>query len=425
MDFEEKKEREEISGQTDASSPDMWNIECAGLEEEIKKDNKIKKSTTALIVAISILVTLCLSVVGTVVVMNRIGYNALGLSYENWNRLRWGFSVVDDMYYEEIDENELVDGALMGLSLALDEYSMYMPVDSADEFMTTVNAEDYCGVGMHIYSDTENNCVKVLSTLPGSPAEKAGLENEDIIKSVDGEEVRADVNKASSLLMGEKGTSVSVEVERANSGKVEVIKITRDEIKQDVVKSKIITENIGYIKLTRFGINTYDNFVDEFNKLTEEGMEKLILDLRDNPGGYFNSAAQIAEIFLNKGDLIISTKDSTGHITEFRASTEGNDMEVVILCNEHTASASEVLTAALRDNGRAKVIGTKTYGKGVTQAMIPYHDGSMFKITDTRYYTPKDVCIDKKGIKPDIKVINNEDSVDRDMQLETAVEELL
>ena len=417
MDFEEKKEREEIS-------PGIENIECVEPEGEIKKDKKIKKSTTALIIAISILVTLCLSVVGTITVMNRMGYNALGLSYENWNRLRWGFSVVDDMYYEEIDENELVDGALMGLSLALDEYSMYMPVDSADEFITTVNAEDYCGVGMHIYSDTENNCVKVLSTLPGSPAEKARLGSEDIIKSVDGEEVGADVNKASSLLLGEKGTSVSVEVKRASSGNVEVIKITRDEIKQDIVKSKIITEDIGYIKLTRFGINTYDSFVDEFNKLTDKGMEKLILDLRDNPGGYFNSAIQIAEIFLNKGDLIVSTKDSTGHTTEFRTSTEGNDMEVVILCNEHTASASEVLTGALRDNGRAKVIGTKTYGKGVTQAMVPYNDGSMFKITDTRYYTPKDVCIDKKGIKPDIKVLNK-NTDDRDMQLETAVEELL
>ena len=415
MDFEEKKEIEEISEQIDAENAEI---------EEDGKDDKIKKSTTALIVAVSILATLFLSVIGTVIVMNSIGYNALGLSYENWNRLKWGFSVVDDIYYEEIDENELVDGALMGLSLALDEYSMYMPVDSADEFMTTVNAEDYCGVGMHIYSDTQNNCVKVMEALPDSPAEKAGLNSEDVIRTVDGEEVGADVNKASSLLMGEKGTKVSVEVERATSGVTEIIEITRDEIKQDVLKSKIITENIGYIQLTRFGINTYDNFVDEFNKLTEKGMEKLILDLRDNPGGYFNSAAQIAEIFLAKGDMIISTKDSTGHVTEFRSATEGNDMEVVILCNENTASASEVLTAALHDNGRAKVVGTKTYGKGVTQAMVPYHDGSMFKITDTRYYTPKDVCIDKKGIKPDIKVVNKENA-DRDMQLETAVEELL
>ena len=421
MDFDEIKDNNEISEEV---SSDVESTDVESTDEEIASDNKMKKSTAALVVAISILVTLCLSVVGTIVVMNSIGYNALGLSYENWNRLKWGFSVVDEIYYEKIDENQLVDGALMGLSLALDEYSMYMPLDSADDFMTTVNAENYCGVGMHVYSDTENNCVKVMATLPGSPAEKAGLNSEDIIKTVDGEEVGADVNKASSLLMGEKGTTVKVQVQRADSGEIEIIEITRDEIKQDVVKSEIITENVGYIQLTRFGINTYNSFVDEFNKLTEKGMEKLILDLRDNPGGYFNSAAQIAEIFLDKGDLIISTKDSRGHITEFRAATEGNDMEVVILCNENTASASEVLTAALRDNGRAKVIGTKTYGKGVTQAMVSYHDGSMFKITDTRYYTPKDVCIDKKGIKPDIKVSNDKNS-DKDMQLETAIEELL
>ena len=421
MDFDEIKDNNEISEEV---SSDVESTDVESTDEEIASDNKMKKSTAALVVAISILVTLCLSVVGTIVVMNSIGYNALGLSYENWNRLKWGFSVVDEIYYEKIDENQLVDGALMGLSLGLDEYSMYMPLDSADDFMTTVNAENYCGVGMHIYSDTENNCVKVMATLPGSPAEKAGLNSEDIIKTVDGEEVGADVNKASSLLMGEKGTTVKVQVQRADSGENEIIEITRDEIKQDVVKSEIITENVGYIQLTRFGINTYNSFVDEFNKLTEKGMEKLILDLRDNPGGYFNSAAQIAEIFLDKGDLIISTKDSRGHITEFRSATEGNDMEVVILCNENTASASEVLTAALRDNGRAKVIGTKTYGKGVTQAMVSYHDGSMFKITDTRYYTPKDVCIDKKGIKPDIKVSNDKNS-DKDMQLETAIEELL
>lgn len=425
MDFEENQDikNESEEEMTEISLSD--ESETAEIPEEEK--GKIKTSTAVFVVALAILVTLTVSVVGTIFIMTRLGFNTLGLSYENWDKLKWGISSVKEMYYEDIDEDDIVDGALMGISVALDEYSMYMPSDSAEEFMESVNAENYCGVGMHIYSDTINDRVLVLSTLPDSPAEKAGLNYLDIIKAVDGENVGADVDKASSLLMGEEGTEVVVTVIKAigegvYEEKPREIKIVRAEIKQDVVTAKIIKDNIGYIKVTKFGLETYNSFISEFNSLNEKGMEKLILDLRDNPGGYFNTATLIAEIFLEEDDLIISTKDSKGHITEFRASADGVDTEIVILCNENTASASEVLIAALRDNGKAKVVGTKTYGKGVTQSMVPYYDGSMFKITDTRYYTPDGISIDKEGIKPDIIVENTKDG--KDAQLETAIKEL-
>ena len=401
-------------------------VPCPVIEDigcKVKEKKKIKLSTAIFVLALSLVVTICLSVLGTVLVIDRMGGNTLGLSRKNWDKLKWGFSTVDNLYYEDVKEDELVEGALMGLSLALDEYSGYMPAQNADEFMQSVNAEDYCGVGMYISSDSDKNCVRVISAMPGSPAEKADIKEDDIIKAVDGKNVDGDVSKASELLMGDEGTEVVVTIIRAENGATEEITMKRAKIKQDIISSKMVGTGIGYIQLTSFGSETYEHFVDELNKLEEQGMKKLVIDVRDNPGGYVDSATAIAEVFLDKDKLIISTKNKSGHVTEYRSATEGINVEVVILCNEQTASAAEILAVALKDNGKAKLVGKKTYGKGVIQAMIEYGDGSMFKVTEARYYAPLGECIDKKGIKPDID-ISDDENTKKDEQLEAAINEL-
>ncbi len=395
-------------------------IEIVIAEDKPQKMPRRMRTVSAMVL---IILGMVLSAVITFIITGIIFFegslNPLGLSRENWHRLKWGFKAVDKMYYEEIDEEKMVDGALLGLSTALDEYSFYMPRDYAEDFMQSVNADEYCGVGLYIYSDAKNEAVKVMSAISGSPAKKAGITTDDIIKAVDGEPILADVDKASSKMLGEEGTEVIVTVIKADSGKTVDIKLKRANIKVETVQSEMKGDNIGYIAISQFGVNTYSEFVGHLNKISDKGAEKIILDLRSNPGGYFASAIGIADIFLDKGELIVYTKDKNGKKEEYKAQSEEMDVELVILCDGGTASASEVLIGALCDNERAILVGTKTFGKGVTQALISYPNGSAFKITDSRYYTPNGRCIDKKGVEPDIK-IENTDGVD--MQLEKALE---
>ncbi|MBR2916059.1 MAG: S41 family peptidase [Clostridia bacterium] len=386
-------------------------------EKDKKTPRRMRNSSAFVLIALGMILSAVITFFITAFFIN--SFNPLGLSRENWVRLKWGFEAVDKMYYKEVDEGTLVDGALLGLSSALDEYSIYMPKDYAEDFKQSVDADEYCGVGLYIYSDTEADAVKVMSAISGSPAKKAGITTDDIIKAVDGEAVYADVDKASSKMLGEEGTEVTVTILKANSGKTVDIKLKRAKIKIETVQSEMKNGNIGYIAISQFGVNTYSEFVEHFNKLAEDGAEKIVLDLRSNPGGYFSSAIEIADIFLDKGETIVYTKDKNGKKEEYKAKSEEMDVEMAILCDEGTASASEVLIGALRDNERAVLVGTKTFGKGVTQALIPYPDGSAFKITDSNYYTPKGESIDKKGIEPDFKVENRGST---DLQLEKALE---
>ncbi len=387
--------------------------------EEKKAPRRIRISSAFLFVILGMVLSAAITFV--IVVMTFFGgaTNPLGLSRENWNRLKWGFSAVNNYYYEEIDEDSLVDGALLGLNAALDEYTFYMPKDYAEDFKQSVDASEYCGVGLYIYSDVESGEVKVMSAISDSPAKKAGITTDDVIKAVDGEAVFGDVDLASSKMLGEEGTEVSLTVLKAGEKTPVDIVLKRAKIKIETVQSEMKTNDIGYIAISQFGANTYSEFVEHFNKISEAGADKLILDLRSNPGGYFSSALGIADIFLDEGELIVYTKNRSGEKEEYYAKTEEMDIPIVILCDGGTASASEVLIGALCDNDRATLLGEKSFGKGVTQALIPYHDGSAFKVTDSKYYTPKGESIDKKGIMPDV-IVKNLDG--NDLQLEKAIE---
>ena len=314
--------------------------------------------------------------------------------------------IIDEEYLwkEDINEDLLKDGAVEGYVKALgDEYTEYIPESEMEDFKEDINGS-YTGIGIYMVVDKDTNKIIVYYPISDSPAEKAGIKSGDIIVSVDGVEYGyEDFSKIADYIKGKEGTKVKLGIER--DGKKLDFEIERAKIEINLVTSKMIEENIGYVKLSSFDENAAKNFKEKVDKLVENGAKSLIIDLRNNGGGIVDSSTDIVDFFLEKGKTIITVKDNKQKEEKTVAKqNQTYSMPVVILVNENTASASEILTGALQENNRAKVIGTKTYGKGVIQTVIPLSDGSGLKITTGEYFTPKGTEINKKGITPDIEV---------------------
>jgi carboxyl-terminal processing protease len=255
----------------------------------------------------------------------------------------------------------------------------------------------------------------------------------DKILEVDGQPVSGEnIDEVASKMKGPAGTQVKLKVLKRTTGKTVELELTRANIKRETVSSKILEDNVGYLQITQFGVNTASEFAQHFNNLTDEGMSSLVVDLRNNPGGYMEMAVEIADFFIEEG-RIVYTLNKHGEERIYEATKGATEVPMVILANEGSASASEIFVGAMKDYGLAKVVGEETYGKGVTQIPYPLYDGSILKITDSRYYTPSGVCIDKEGIEPDIVVdMDDEDyysltepSTEDDAQLKKAVEVLV
>ena len=342
----------------------------------------------------------------------------------------------------EKNDSELADAAADGMVKALgDKYSQYV----SDEENTAYNdylSQRYVGVGATITSSAEGY-IEIIEVTPGGPASDAGLKAGDIIISMDGESCLGMTPTAASAKMrgidleNPEGTTVNVEVSR--NGEVFSTVLTREKVTADTVYSQMLEDNIGYMQITQFRVKmneddetptTFELFRQKLNELAEQGMKKLIIDLRSNGGGDLEQACDIAGLFLNRDDLIIYVEDKDGNRQNYTAEEGENiTLPIVILTNGDTASASEVFTGALKDHNRATIVGTKTYGKGVVQSVYPMYDNSTLTITTGKYYTPSGVCIHEQGIEPDIYV-NFEYDADgnivstEDVQLNRAVEEL-
>ena len=342
-------------------------------------------------------------------------------------------SVIDKNYLwkDEIDDQKLKDGAIEGYVKGLgDKYTEYIPKSDMKEFTENITGS-FVGIGIYMISDEDSGRVIVYYPIPESPAEKAGIKPGDAIISVNGVEYTSeDFDKIADYIKGEIGTKVKLVIER--DGKRLDFEITRQKIEVNPISSKILKENIGYINLPSFDSDSSKKLKEKIDDLVSKGAKSLILDLRNNGGGIVDEATNIADYFLDKGKTIMTTKDNKGkEEVEKTKSKTTYDMPLVVLTNENTASASEILTAALKDNERAKVIGTKTYGKGVIQAVLTLSDGSGIKITTAEYFTPNGTEINKKGISPDIEVklpdtVKNIYAVKEndDTQLNKAIEEL-
>ncbi len=342
-------------------------------------------------------------------------------------------SVIEKNYLwkDKIDEHKLKDGAIEGYVNGLgDKYTEYIPASEMKEFTENINGT-FVGIGIYMIADEESGRVIVYYPIPESPAEKAGIKPGDAIISVNGVEYTSDdFNKIADYIKGEIGTKVKLVIER--DGEKHEFEITRQKIEVNPISSKVLKDSIGYINLPSFDSDSSKRLKEKIDDIVSKGAKSLILDLRNNGGGIVDEATNIADYFLDKGKTIMTTKDNKGREEIEKTKTKKvYDMPLVILTNENTASASEILTATLKDNERAKVIGTKTYGKGVIQVVLNLSDGSGIKITTAEYFTPNGTEINKKGISPDIEVklpdtVKNIYAVKEndDTQLNKAIEEL-
>ena len=342
-------------------------------------------------------------------------------------------SIIDKNYLwtDEIDEQKLEDGAIAGYVDGLgDKYTEYIPKPDMQEFTEDITGS-FVGIGIYMVADEDTEKIIVYYPIPDSPAEKAGIKSGDAIISVDGVEYGYDdFNIIADHIKGKEGTKVKLVIER--DGKQIDFEITRSKIETNPITSKMLENNIGYVKLPSFDTDSSKSFKEKVDDLVSKGAKSLVIDLRNNGGGIVDESTSIADLFLEKGKTIMTTKDNRENEEKtITKSKKTYDLTLVILTNENTASASEILTGALKENDRAKVIGTKTYGKGVIQTVITLSDGSGLKITTAEYFTPHGTEINKKGITPNIEVklpetVKSIYSVEEkdDTQLQKAIEEL-
>lgn len=333
-------------------------------------------------------------------------------------------NVIDTYYIGEVDEAKLLDGAIKGYVDGLgDEYSEYMTKEEWEEYQTAALG-NYVGIGIYMGVDKDGNTI-VSAPIKDSPAEKVGIKTEDIIVEVDGENVLGvDSTLIANKIKGNAGTTVHLKIARGTE--YLEFDITREEIKIYHVESEIKNGNIGYISLYTFDTGSAEELQKAIKDLESKGAKKFILDLRYNGGGLVDEALKIANLFIPKGKDLLITVDSQGNRVVTKTENDNiTNAELVVLVNEYSASASEILSGALKDNGRAKIVGTKTFGKGVIQNVFSLFDGSVLKLTVAEYFTPNETKINKEGIVPDIevkleKVEKEEDFVDT--QLNKALE---
>lgn len=328
---------------------------------------------------------------------------------ENSTKLQNKITEIDaklkETYIGEIDEEKLIDGALEGYVEAIgDEYSEYLTKEEVNELLEEVDGS-YVGVGVYISQLVKTNEIVVIGVIQDSPAEEAGILVGDIIKKVDGTEYTGDeLNAASNKMRGPENTDVKVTIVRNEEEKE--INITRRKIEFKYVSSELLENNIGYIKISSFEGNCAKTFEEKYKELEQKGIKSLIIDLRNNGGGLVDQCLEIADFILPKGDitLITTDKNKKEEISKSRKDPIVN-VPVVILVNNYSASASEILTGAIKDNLDAKVVGTTTYGKGVIQGIYLLKDQETgLKVTIQEYFTPKHNKINKTGITPDYEV---------------------
>lgn len=302
-------------------------------------------------------------------------------------------------YVDEVDTDELVEVAITKMLEELDPHSVYIPAEELEIAKSQLEGEfEGIGIEFNIFKDT----IYVVSPLSGGPSEAVGLMSGDKIVKVDGETVAGigiDNQDVMELLRGPKGSTVEVSIKRRDSKQLLDFTITRDKIPQESVEASfMVDKEVGYIKISRFAATTYDEFHEALSDLKSEGMKKMILDLRGNPGGYLDRAVNIADEMLSDNKLIVYTEGKQPRYnTEARAYKDGlfEENPIIVLIDEGSASASEIVAGALQDNDRGLIVGRRSFGKGLVQMPVPLDDGSELRLTISRYYTPSGRSIQK------------------------------
>lgn len=350
------------------------------------------------------------------------------------------YNIIKNNYYGQLDEKKLYEGAVAGMVAALeDPYSYYMNADNYTELQNDLNSE-FTGIGATVSVDPADNLLTVVAPVEGSPAAEAGLKPNDKILSINDLAVSGDnYQDAIKLMRGNEssvGENIKLLIRPAGQQDSVVYNITRAKIVSHTVNSKMLSDDIGYIQITNFELKTDQEFKSAVDALGKDKLKGLVIDLRYNPGGAFSSTKEIADYLLPEG-VITSFEYKDGSKTEYKSDANNYDVPLAVLINSSSASASEVLSGALRDHNRAVLIGEKTYGKGIVQSIIPFEKTdageTALYLTTSGYLTPNGNNIHHVGINPDIEIptpeylkgTNPSDiPQDEDIQLQRAISEL-
>ena len=371
----------------------------------------MSKKKIALIVVVTALFSSVLTIMGLM--------KLLGLDGEKTTDLLRFFGVmrmIETRFVSDVDRSQLMDGAIDGMVKSLnDPHSIYMKT-SLYKSLKEHTAGAFGGIGVTM--GFKDDKVTIMSVLEGTPGEKVGLKVGDEIMSVDGTPVSEYQPEEVALhIRGDAGTEVKLMIHRADEEDKEYA-IERDMIKVRSAKGKMLDDGkMGYIRIASFGENTGEEFKEEYNKLKEAGMAGLIVDLRQNPGGLITSCVEVANMLVPKGN-IVSVVQRDGSREDYDSTLEENTPPLVVLIDENSASASEILAGALQDREAAAIVGTKSYGKGSVQVVVPLFHEDGLKLTIAKYYTPSGKCIDGIGIEPDVTVKFSEgDTVDKQLNM--------
>ena len=360
-----------------------------------------------------------------------LSYDSL-LDQSTVDKINYLAADIQANYYEDVDVDAMKEGLYQGLFNALDQYSQYFTKEEYDELMKSDVSGSYSGIGATLNQNSDTKQVTVVSVQDGSPAQEAGIQAGDVIvKADDYTAADMELSEFVSHLKGEEGTKVTVQIYRSSDHSYKDLTLTRKSLEIKTVDSQMLENNVGYIRITEFVQTTTGQFETALDDLKAQGMTSLIVDLRSNPGGLVSSVTDILQNIIPKG-MIVYTEDKYNNRNEYQCTGEKQlDMPLVVLVNENSASASEIFAGAVKDRQCGTLIGTTTFGKGIVQGIQNLSDGSGAKMTTSRYYTPNGVCIQGKGIEPDITLeyqfLGNDDqaySYSLDNQIQKALEVL-
>lgn len=392
------------------------------------KEKDYSKSIFIKSIVLTILLTTVIVSMVTIIIMNKNEHTSL------LNRINSKLSsieqIIDKDYLGEINENKIFDETVKGYVDGLnDEYSQYFTKEELEKYKTDNIEGQFVGIGVYIIQDTEKNAIRVLAPIKGSPAEKAGILAGDYIVKVDDQAYTGEqITEATNKMKGKEGTKVKIQIIRDEKNLD--FEVERANVRVNPVEADIYEENIGYLKISSFDQGSGSEVTKKVEELKEKNIKSLIIDLRNNGGGIVDEAIEIADLFTEKDSTLLITKDKNENESISKAKKDKKiEMPIIVLTNENTASASEILAGALKDNNVAKIVGTTTFGKGVIQELLTMKDGTGLKLTTNEYYTPNRNKINKVGIEPNEKIELPEEyknilSVpkEKDAQLNKAIE---
>ena len=354
-------------------------------------------------------------------------YTTEAISSETDKKLEKLESLINQYYLKDVDQDELQQGIYEGYIAGLnDPYSVYYDEEATKSFQESTDGE-YDGIGAVMSQNKETGIITISQVYEGSPAEQAGMKDNDILYKVEDEEVTGkDLTEVVSKIKGEKGTDVNLTVLRGDDREEVAVTATRDTIEYPTVSSKMLDNGIGYLRITEFDSVTYDQYKNAYNDLKNQGMKGMVVDLRSNPGGSLSIVCTILDEILPEGKIVY-TQDKNGKEEDFTSDEEHQiDIPMTVLVNQYSASASEIFAGAIQDYDLGAIVGTQTYGKGVVQQIFDLKDGTCVKLTIAKYFTAKGQDIDGKGITPDVAIDYqaDENNPEADNQLNKAIETL-